>query len=138
MAIRLLTVAVAAGTLGMVLTAQQPQPAPATTAPPPATAPQTPAAGPGRSTNLGSDANGNPLRLALKTGHISNYDEAKVGSYTLPDPLVMSDGKPVRDARTWQTRRRAEILRLYETEIYGRVPARAPKVTWQVAETDPQ
>ena len=33
----------------------------------------------GRSTNLGADANGNPLRLALKTGHVSNYDEAKVG-----------------------------------------------------------
>jgi hypothetical protein len=97
-----------------------------------------PATATGRSTNLGSDANGNPLRLALKTGHVSNYEEAKVGSYTLPDPLVMSDGKPVRDARTWQTRRRAEILRLYETEIYGRVPASAPKVTWQVAETDPQ
>ena len=29
-------------------------------------------------TNLGSDANGNPLRRAIKTGHVSNYDEAKV------------------------------------------------------------
>ena len=30
-----------------------------------------------------------------------NYDEAKVGTYTLPDPLVLADGKPVRDAKTW-------------------------------------
>jgi predicted neuraminidase len=90
----------------------------------------------GRSTNLGSDANGNPLRLALKTGHVSNYDEAKVKPYTLPDPLVFASGTPVRDAAAW-SKRRAEILRLYETEIYGRVPAGAPKVTWQVAETDP-
>ena len=52
----------------------------------------------GRKTNLGTDPNGNPIRLALKTGHVSNYDEAKVGKYTLPDPLVMSDGKPVRNA----------------------------------------
>src|SRR5688572_7202311 len=137
MAIRLLTVAVAAGTLGMVLTAQQPQPAPATTAPPPATAPQTPAAGPGRSTNLGADPNGNPLRLALKTGHVSNYDEAKAGTYTLPDPLVTAGAKPVRDAKAWRARR-AEILNLYETHIYGRTPAKTPKVTWQVAETDPK
>jgi hypothetical protein len=43
-------------------------------------------------TNLGNDANGNPRRLAVKTGHISNYDEAKVPPYTLPDPLVMANG----------------------------------------------
>ena len=88
------------------------------------------------STNLGSDANGNPLRLALKTGHVSNYDEAKIPSYSLPDPLIMSNGQRVRDARTWFARRRAEILRLYETEIYGRVPANAPKVKWEAGETD--
>jgi hypothetical protein len=110
------------------------QPPPAQTPPPSGQA----APGPGRSTNLGSDPNGSPLRLALKTGHVSNYDEAKVAPYTLPDPLVLSNGKPVRDARTWTTQRRAEIIRLYETEIYGRVPAGTPRVTWQVAETDPK
>ena len=86
-------------------------------------------------TNLGSDPNGNPLRLALKTGHVSNYDETKVKPYTLPDPLVRADGSSVRDRRAWAARR-AEILRLYETHIYGRVPPSTPKVTWQVAETD--
>jgi hypothetical protein len=45
-------------------------------------------------TNLGSDANGNPLRKALKTGHISNYDESKVGPYTLPDPLHAIEWPP--------------------------------------------
>ena len=25
-----------------------------------------------------------------------NYDEAKVGTYTLPDPLTLNNGKPVR------------------------------------------
>ena len=82
-----------------------------------------------------SDANGNPLRRA-PTGHVSNYDEAKVGTYTLPDPLVLQNGKPVGDAKTWARKRRPEILELYETEIYGRVPKRAPKVKWEVAETD--
>ena len=49
----------------------------------------------------------------------------------------MSDGKPVGDAKTW-AKRRAEILQLYETQIYGRTPANTPKVSWQVAETDPK
>ena len=89
-------------------------------------------------TNLGSDANGNPLRRALKTGHVSNYDEAKVSPFTLPDPLVLANGKPVRDRQTWIKQRRPEILRMYETEIYGRLPAKTPAVTWQVTETDAQ
>src|SRR5258706_14225856 len=87
-------------------------------------------------TNLGNDANGNPRRLAVKTGHISNYDEAKVPPYTLPDPLVLPNGQRVRSAAIWQRERRPEIMRLYETEIFGRVPANAPKVTWRVTDTD--
>lgn len=55
-------------------------------------------------TNLGSDANGNPLRLAVKTGHVSNYDESKVGPYTLPDPLVRTNGSRVRNRREWPQR----------------------------------
>lgn len=82
-----------------------------------------------------TDANGNPLRRA-PTGHVSNYDEAKVGTYTLPDPLVQQDGKPVRDTATWFGKRRPEILKLYRTDIYGRVPASAPKVSFEVAQID--
>lgn len=100
--------------------------------PPPAQTPAPPAS----KTNLGSDPNGNPLRLALKTGHVSNYDESKVPAYTLPDPLVLANGRPVRDARTWRNERRREILRTYESEIYGRIPARTPKVAWRIAETN--
>jgi hypothetical protein len=55
-----------------------------------------------------------------------NYDEAKVGTYTLPDPLRLNDGKPVKDAKTWTQRRRPEIVQLFETQQFGRVPASAP------------
>jgi hypothetical protein len=103
----------------------------------PATAAEPAAQPPAPRTNLGSDANGNPLRLAIKTGHVSNYDEAKVPPYVLPDPLVMGDGTRVADAKGWQ-RRRQEILRLYQTEIYGRVPETVPRIAWKVTETDPQ
>ncbi len=82
-----------------------------------------------------TDAHGNPIRRA-PTGHMSNYDESKVGTYTLPDPLVLADGKPVRDAETWFKVRRSELLKFYAENIYGRVPANAPKVTFKVVETD--
>src|ERR1700690_1831425 len=68
-----------------------------------------------------TDASGNPIRHA-PTGHVSNYDEAKVGTYTLPDPLVLQNGKPVRSADDWFQLRRPEILKLYQPEIYGRIP----------------
>ncbi len=81
------------------------------------------------------DAKGNPIRYAA-TGHASNYDEAKVGSFVLPDPLVLQNGKPVKDAATWNTVRRPELIALYEREIFGAVPARAPKVRADVVATE--
>jgi hypothetical protein len=49
----------------------------------------------------------------------ANYDEAKVGSYTLPDPLTLLNGKPVKDAATWTRERRPELLRLFEEQVFG-------------------
>src|SRR5262249_6417453 len=82
------------------------------------------------------DPNGNPVRLARATGHVSNYTEEKVPAYTLPDPLVLANGRRVTSAKMWGKQRRPEILRFYQNEIYGRIPHNAPKVTWQVTETD--
>jgi hypothetical protein len=50
----------------------------------------------------------------------ANHDESKVPKYTLPDPLALSSGERVKDARTWRERRRPEILKLFEAEVYGR------------------
>ena len=60
-----------------------------------------------------------------------NYDESKVGTYTLPDPLVLADGKPVRDAKTWTEKRRPEIVRLFEENQYGRAPGRPAGMTFE-------
>lgn len=53
-----------------------------------------------------------------------NYDEAKVGTYTLPDALKLADGKPVRNAKTWYAKRRPEIEQIFLTQQYGRDPGR--------------
>jgi len=66
----------------------------------------------------------------------SNYDESKVGNYSLPDPLVTNGGRRVTDARTWWQVRRPEILELFSREIYGRIPAHTPAVRFAVTRVD--
>jgi hypothetical protein len=61
-----------------------------------------------------------------------NYDEALTGNYTLPDPLVLANGKPVKDARTWNEKRRPEIVKLFEENQYGRAPGRPVGMTVDV------
>jgi hypothetical protein len=47
----------------------------------------------------------------------------------------MNDGTPVTTAAQWRTKRRAEIVELFDREVYGRVPETTPAVKWEVAET---
>jgi hypothetical protein len=61
-----------------------------------------------------------------------NYTEAKVGTYTLPDLLVLADGQPVRDAATWMEKRRPEIAKLFEENQFGRSPGRPADMTFDV------
>lgn len=66
----------------------------------------------------------------------ANYDESKANPYPkLPEPLVLADGTPVKTADDWWKRRRPELIELFDREIYGRVPANVPKVTWEVTGT---
>ena len=62
-----------------------------------------------------------------------NYDELKVGDYKvgLPDPLVFNNGKPVKNARQWK-KRRAEILKIFEENQYGKWPAKKPALRYDV------
>ncbi|ODT98684.1 MAG: acetylxylan esterase [Planctomycetes bacterium SCN 63-9] len=52
----------------------------------------------------------------------ANTDESKVGTYTLPDPLVDMQGKKVATPQEWMSHRRPEVLRLFETYVYGKTP----------------
>lgn len=64
-----------------------------------------------------------------------NYDEEKVGAYTLPDPLVKADGQRVANAKEW-AKRRQEILALFETQVYGRTPKTATKIAFAETSRD--
>ena len=69
---------------------------------------------------------------AVVAGIPVNYDEAKTGSYTLPDPLKLANGKPVKDAKTWTEERRPEIVKLFEENQYGRAPGRPAAMSFEV------
>jgi len=69
---------------------------------------------------------------AVVAGIPVNYEEARVGDYKLPDLLLLSNGKPVRDAKTWNEKRRPEIVRLFEENQYGRSPGRPAAMTFDV------
>jgi hypothetical protein len=71
-----------------------------------------------------------------KSPNAANYDESKADVYpTLPDPLVLNNGKRVSTAKAWWTKRRPEIVEAFDREILGRTPANLPKVNWEVVST---
>jgi len=51
-----------------------------------------------------------------------NYDESKVGSYRMPDPLLRKNGRRVTDASSWVATRRGEILSDFRDLMYGHTP----------------
>ncbi len=61
----------------------------------------------------------------------ANYDESKAGNIPLPDPLVFNNGKRVRTPAQWK-KRREEILKLYQQDVYGVTPKRHGRVHYQV------
>ena len=67
--------------------------------------------------------------------HTTNADEAKVGTYVLPDPLVSSAGAQVTTGRQWQARRR-EILALAQDNQFGRTPMTPIRPRFEVWERD--
>lgn len=67
-----------------------------------------------------------PLSMPAEE-YVPIYDEADVPEYVLPDPLVFESGEPVKSADDWK-KRRAELLALFETHVYGRTPENAPGI----------
>lgn len=60
----------------------------------------------------------NILFLVSAQEFVANTDESKVPAYNLPDPLVFSDGSKVMNKNDW-AKRRIEILKIFENEVYG-------------------
>jgi hypothetical protein len=64
-----------------------------------------------------------------------NYDESKVPVFKLPDPLVFNNGNKVNDKNDWE-KRRQEILKMFENEVYGISPAWKGKLSSREISSD--
>lgn len=68
----------------------------------------------------------------------TNYDEAKVPAYVLPDPLKGGDGQPIDSVTLWREKRRPELLRAFAGHVYGRTPDLPVALRAEVRETSPE
>ncbi|MCX6879848.1 MAG: acetylxylan esterase [Verrucomicrobia bacterium] len=84
-----------------------------------------------------------PLLVLLATSSLTfaqaareaNYDEAKVGTFTLPPLLVAQDGSKVTTAEQWTKQRRAEVIGLFREHVYGHSPAKTDDLKFEVTGT---
>ncbi|WP_240609415.1 acetylxylan esterase [Phenylobacterium deserti] len=69
----------------------------------------------------------------------ANYDESIAGpTGDIPDVLRLKNGRPVTTPDAWWKQRRPQIAEDFEREVYGRIPADVPKVTWEVVASEPE
>ncbi len=65
-------------------------------------------------------------------------DPPDTPTYTLPDVLTTVDGRTIENAHDWTAIRRPEILELFRTHVYGRVPETPYEMTFHIANQDPE
>ena len=51
-----------------------------------------------------------------------NYEEDNIPDYELPDPLITKNGRVVGNRQDWVSVRRPEIMEMFESYVYGKVP----------------
>jgi hypothetical protein len=76
------------------------------------------------------------LFSSLNMSYAQNYDESKVGEYTLPELLITENGQTVSTPEQWENIRRPEILQLFENHVYGQVPKDFDNIKFKVTNKD--
>lgn len=72
---------------------------------------------------------------AIEGSALPNPTELPVRD-SLPDPLVMLDGRKVTSREMWFTERRPELLRLFQHYMYGQLPPKPGSVSSKVERAD--
>ena len=75
---------------------------------------------------LGSPANADPLPSIKDLPVIEG----------LPDPLVLLNGEKVTSKEIWNTKRKPELMELFQDYMYGYLPPKPEKVEWKIIHED--
>ena len=63
-----------------------------------------------------------------------NYDESKIPEYVLPDILNSNSNMSIKNVDQWEKIRRPEILELFKSEVYGKIPDQEVKVRFKIGD----
>lgn len=55
---------------------------------------------------------------------------------TLPDPLIMENGAKVNTPAQWENTRRQEILDIFNSQIYGKIPEKSSEIYFLIESTE--
>jgi len=66
-----------------------------------------------------------------------NYDETKVPSYSLTNPLRLAAGGLVETSQQWHAERRPELMELFRHHVYGRRPIDDYQVRFELGQEIP-
>jgi pimeloyl-ACP methyl ester carboxylesterase len=89
-------------------------------------------------TDAGWQASTETVEKLSKSNPGFNYYEEKVPSYSLPAVLTEKSGKIVTTKEEWTKIRRPELLELFRTNVYGRVPSTPYHLDYKVIKEDPK
>ncbi|MCK0148009.1 acetylxylan esterase [Arenibacter sp. F26102] len=64
------------------------------------------------------------------------YDESKVPTFEVPDPLVAFNGEKINSVRKWEKVRRPELLKFFENNVYGKLPKDLKIDSYTILEQD--
>ena len=63
-----------------------------------------------------------------------NYDESKVPDFKVPEALLTFDGEKIVTESDWTEKRRPELYRFFEQQVYGEVPGKLDEYSYKVIE----
>jgi len=66
----------------------------------------------------------------------TNYEESKVPTFEVPDPLVTFSGDKINSVRKWEKVRRPELLGFFENKVYGKLPKTLKIDSYKILEQD--